>query len=214
MKKVTLPRLELCGALLLAQLVQETVAALNLKIERILLWTDSTIVNAWLANSVKWQIFVANRDYQIQELTAGCEWRHVASANNPADLISRGTNPDTLLNCMLWWVDTEWLSQHQEKWLNTPLLRHPDPPPEQRDGTTVKVMIQCSAAEFITRFSTLSRLQIVAAYCLRFFHNVRNPSLRTSYLTSTELRVTLHACIKVTQQDICAQEIIDISKKV
>jgi hypothetical protein len=26
---------------------------------------------------------------QIQELTAECEWRHVASASNPADLISR-----------------------------------------------------------------------------------------------------------------------------
>jgi len=43
-KKITLRRLELCGALLLAQLTQKTVPALNLKIDRTLLRTDSTIV--------------------------------------------------------------------------------------------------------------------------------------------------------------------------
>jgi len=178
-KKVTLPRLELCGALLLAQLIQKTAPALNLKIERILLWTDSTIVLSWLATSAsKWKTFVADRVSQIQELTTGCEWRHVASASNPADLIPRGTNPDTLKNCRLWWVGPEWLSQHQEQWLNIPFLRHPEPPPEQREVTTVKVMIQCSPAEFITRFSTLLILQRVAAYCLRFFHNAKNPLLR------------------------------------
>jgi hypothetical protein len=99
-KKITLPMLELCGALLLAQLIQKTVPALDLKIDRILLWTDSTIVLSWLAASAsKWKTFVSNRVFQIQELMPGCEWRHVASASNPADLISRGTNPETLKNC-------------------------------------------------------------------------------------------------------------------
>ena len=93
-------------------------------------------------------------------------------------------------------------------------LRHPEKLPEQQEDTTVKVMIQCSPAEFITRFSTLSRLQRVAAYCLRFSHNAKNPSLRrTGYLTSTELRDALHACIKIAQQQIYAQEVGDLSKK-
>jgi hypothetical protein len=50
-KKITFPRLELCGPLLLAQLIQKTVPALNLKIPRNLLWTDSTVVFSWLATS-------------------------------------------------------------------------------------------------------------------------------------------------------------------
>jgi hypothetical protein len=130
-KIITLPRLELCGALLLAQLIQKTVPALNLKIDRILLWTSSTIVLSWLATSAcKRKTFVANRVSQIQELTAECEWRHVESASNPADLISRGTNPEILKNCRLCWVGPEWLSQHQEQWLTTPLLRNPEPLPE------------------------------------------------------------------------------------
>jgi len=45
------------------------------------------------------------------------------------------------------------------------------------------------------------------------FHNARNSSLRrTCYLTRTVLRDALHACIKIAQPDICAQEISDLSK--
>jgi hypothetical protein len=130
----------------------------------IIVWTDSMIVLSWLGTSAsKWKTFVANRVPQMQELTAGCEWRHVASTSNPADLISRGRNPETLKNCRLWWLGPEWLNQDQRQWSNTQLVRHAVPPIEQlQEVTTVKVMFQCSPAVFITTFSMLSRLQRVA----------------------------------------------------
>ncbi|GFY04806.1 uncharacterized protein TNCV_3952151 [Trichonephila clavipes] len=38
------------------------------------------------------------------------QWRHVPSNQNPADLISRGVDPDKLLNQELWWNSPEFLS--------------------------------------------------------------------------------------------------------
>jgi len=75
-------------------------------------------------------------------------------------------------------------------------------------------VFKSSPAEFITSFVTLSRLHRISAYCMRFCRNARNPLLRrTGYLTSTELRDARHACIKIAQQEICAQEINDLFKK-
>jgi hypothetical protein len=75
-------------------------------------------------------------------------------------------------------------------------------------------VFKSSPAEFITKFSALSRLHRISAYCMRFSHNARNPSLRrTGYLTSTELRDALLVCIKTAQQEFSAQEINDLCKK-
>ena len=158
-KKITLPRLELCGKLLLAQLRQKTVPALNLEINKTVIWTDSAIELSRLATTAnKWKSFVANRVNQIQELTVGCEWRHVTSANNPTDFTSRGANPETLKNCKLWWEDPAWLSQRQDQWSNSPVSSHSEPLPEQRKVTSVKVMLHSLPAEFIYQIFNAIRI--------------------------------------------------------
>ncbi|GFX10499.1 uncharacterized protein TNCV_2583211 [Trichonephila clavipes] len=46
--------------------------------------------------------FVQNRVAKIQELYPNLLWRHVPSDQNPADLVSRGVDPDKLLQQKLW----------------------------------------------------------------------------------------------------------------
>ncbi|GFX28955.1 integrase catalytic domain-containing protein [Trichonephila clavipes] len=109
---ISIPRLELCACVLLAQLVKKIHSTLRLNISYIVLHTDSTIALAWLntpANRLK--TFVANRFAKMQELTEGFQWNHVPSVLNPADLVSRGLRPCDLPNLRLWWHGPQFLEK-------------------------------------------------------------------------------------------------------
>ncbi|XP_017797043.1 PREDICTED: uncharacterized protein LOC108578262, partial [Habropoda laboriosa] len=112
LRSTTLPRLELCGALLASQLTSKAKGALQMSITDEFYWSDSTIVLAWLKSPPsKWTKYVANRVSEIQQLTARGVWNHVSSNDNPADIISRGANTKSLTNCELWWFGPYWLAQ-------------------------------------------------------------------------------------------------------
>ncbi|XP_070172242.1 uncharacterized protein [Polyergus mexicanus] len=76
-KSVTLARLELCAAHLLAQLIHRISQALGIEFDGIHHWSDSMIALAWIrTNTKRWSIFVSNRVGQIQELTDISSWKH------------------------------------------------------------------------------------------------------------------------------------------
>ncbi|GFV99671.1 uncharacterized protein TNCV_5080331 [Trichonephila clavipes] len=76
-KSLTIPRLELCAAVLLAKLVKRVVAALQLETAELYLWSDSMIVLAWLRKEpMDLKTFVQNRVAKIQELYPNQLWRH------------------------------------------------------------------------------------------------------------------------------------------
>ncbi|GFU01353.1 uncharacterized protein TNCV_3538571 [Trichonephila clavipes] len=110
-KSLTIPRLELCAAVLLAKLVKRVVAALQLETAELYLWSDSMIVLAWLRKEpMDLKTFVQNRVAKIQELYPNQLWRHVPYDQNPADLVSRGLDPDKLLQQNLWFNGQTFLS--------------------------------------------------------------------------------------------------------
>ncbi|XP_037942534.1 uncharacterized protein LOC119675408 [Teleopsis dalmanni] len=115
LKKQTLPRLELCAAVLAAELSARVKSDLQEKDQPVFLWTDSEIVLSWVnSQSSSFQTFVANRVARIQTLTLSEQWRHVRSKDNPADVLSRGLLAKALSTCALWFQGPFFLHGRQE----------------------------------------------------------------------------------------------------
>ncbi|GFS52493.1 DUF1758 domain-containing protein [Trichonephila clavipes] len=101
-KPQSLPRLELCSALLLANLLQATLPTLTVPISETFSSSDSKITFACLKSKLRrGQPFVANRVAQIQELTPNVQWNFVSGLMNPADCGTRGIPPTKLEKCNL-----------------------------------------------------------------------------------------------------------------
>jgi hypothetical protein len=115
-KSTTLPRLELQGAVLLAELMHHVRQQFNIPVQNTYYWTDSTICLHWIySHPSKWKIYVANRVMQIQEHSTASQWNHVISEENPADCSSRGLTPTELLVSKLWWHGPSWLTKEFTK---------------------------------------------------------------------------------------------------
>ncbi|XP_011169928.2 uncharacterized protein LOC105202933 [Solenopsis invicta] len=174
MKILSLPRLELCGAVLLVNLMSRVLGSLKFELEQRFYWTDSKIVLAWIGSlSRRWHVFVANRVSEIHSNSSPSQWKHVGSKDNPADLISRGTTPEQLINCDIWWNGPHWLRQEVEVWPREgeELLKDI---PEEKKQSIVASATNCETIIEYNRFSSLYKLFRVSAYVLRFIYNIRN----------------------------------------
>ena len=115
LKNVTIPRLELRAAQLLAITLDNVRTALQLENSQCHLWSDSAIVLCWLKKSPSTlKQFAANRVQEIQKYTSSQCWNHISTQQNPADCASRGLPADKLLQHSLWWQGPEFIHKHLE----------------------------------------------------------------------------------------------------
>jgi len=98
-KRTTIPRLELQGALTAVKIANTLKKELNMKFDSETFWSDSQIALGYIRNeSKRFHTFVANRVSEIKQSTTSEQWQHVATADNPADLASRGCWTNELVN--------------------------------------------------------------------------------------------------------------------
>lgn len=218
LRKLSIPRLELQAAVLLSDLLVSFVDALKpfYQFDDITAWSDSTVALAWIKSCPsKWKTFVANRVSHIQDRIPPDCWRHVGTAENPADCGSRGTLPRDFLNNSLWWHGPSWLSQSEKNWPlppSVPLVTGE----EQRVVTLVASTVDGPfIGKMVERFSSLSRLKRVLAYCRRFLHNSKQKNhvdRITGALQPSELDQALMFLVKHVQAHSFSSEIALLKK--
>ena len=86
----SIPRLELCGAVLAVQAVNKVVKEIDMRIDEVTFYTDSKVVLGYIQNeSRRFYVYVANRVQLIRQYSSPSQWRYVETKENPADLATR-----------------------------------------------------------------------------------------------------------------------------
>ncbi|GFX29799.1 integrase catalytic domain-containing protein [Trichonephila clavipes] len=217
LKSLTLPRLELTAALLLARLAKQVSSCLKCD-ANIYYWTDSLISYYWIrGDSSAFKPHIKNRVQEIQLLSDPMQWGHCPGKDNPADLLSRGTSAVKLTQNELWWHGPPWLKLTPDHWPN----RHRDilhselfsEELEHRSSVHVAVTQQREALVDINRFSSLKKLLKTTAWVFRFVNNARNIYKSMDfYITADEIQNAEYFWLKCVQSEFYSAEILALKQ--
>ena len=190
--KLTLPKLELLPALILARLMNTVKTALSDEIphfEQVICWSDNRSALFWIKStkSHEYKKYVRNRVNEILDLTDRNMWHHCPTSCNPADVGSRGQFPSEQKRNFLWLNGPSWLFGPPENYpvdlsvsqleaaekniaslklksKNTSVLLSV---PDEKSFPSISAVIDASS------YSSHHRLLNVTVYVLRFIHNLK-----------------------------------------
>ena len=166
-KTLSVTKLELLGAYILAKLIEWTLNCFPVQPSNIHCWCVSRNVLCLLKiTPCKLKTFEANKVSSILTILPNVEWRHVPGKDNPADCATRGFLSNELRNSNLWWHGPEWLN-NESLW--------PENLSQSTDSNEL-TSIKCHFIDTIHndknepwfyQFSKFQKLIRVAAFCRR-----------------------------------------------
>jgi len=150
---------------------------------------------------------VATRVAETQELTQQCQWRHVPTAENPADYVSRGVAVERLITLNHWWSGPTWINSLE----NWPEQKLPNIEiPERKIVNTLTIIYY---HDILRRFSSFKRLQRVIAYCCRFIDLRVKGKIVRGPLTMSELEAAQLRILRMTQEEAFLSELANLKAK-
>lgn len=211
-KRLTMPRLELCGAHLLAKLMDKVKKGLSGHSIKTFGWSDSTAVLGWIqGDAARWKPFVANRVRQIIEIMPSESWRYVKSSENPADCASRGLSAAQLQNHRLWWEGPEFLATFNEQnETRSTYVTNDEIKISKQSYAIQRQNTDDIVHQLLHKHSNLTRLIRVLAWVFRAITRHR---VTSAYLTLSELRRAKGVIIKYVQVAEFSDEIETLKSK-
>ncbi|KAI4895228.1 hypothetical protein NFI96_027576 [Prochilodus magdalenae] len=95
--ELTLPRLELCAAVLAVEIAEIITEELDTPVDDTKFFTDSKVVPAYIFNeSRRFYVYVHNQVHRIRHSTQASQWHYVPTSLNPADHATRPLSPNQL----------------------------------------------------------------------------------------------------------------------
>lgn len=152
---VSIPRLELSAAATATKLNNMILRELDLPVDDVFFWTDSTCTLGYIANQDKrFKVFVANKLAAIHESTQVSQWHYVNTKLNPADDASRGLSAQELVSNKRWLNGPDFLWSNEDDW--------PQPPESNisvsEDDPEVKEEINSVSFSTITETDPIDRM--------------------------------------------------------
>ena len=223
LKRMSLPRLELLGALLCARLVVYVRKSLKLPEDTVChCWTDSQVALSWICSDAsKWKPFVGNRVAEVQELTSPSQWHHCPGKDNPADLVTRGISAQQLVDSQSWLQGPAFLHQGGDPMM---VSSSQSPVTDQSsvsvdDMAAVEAMSRVNMVSVInvlldcTRWSSLNKAIRVVGWVCRFLANARAPvsQRQSGELSFQELCEAKVVLLQTVQKQEFAEEITSLA---
>ena len=205
----TIPRIELCSAKLAVELADKLSNELSYTISERTFWSDSTTVLHYIRNDDRrFKRFVSNKVSFIRNSSNVNEWHYVPSAENPADLISRGVKVDKLSQSSLWTAGPKFLISgkfpHEPCQVTCPV----DEEERETVSHACSVPVQTPLERLMHSISDWHRLKVRIAWLLKFKYAVRNgTSLRNSKISVEDLKTSETVIIKFVQNKFFRNEI-------
>ena len=179
---MTIPRLELTAAFMSVKV--STFLDQELDYENIphTYWTDSKVVLGYIANETKrFHVYVANRVQQIREQTHVKQWSYVTSAENPADIASRGLCASELATNSTWLKGPDFLWKPDVSVAVPEGIEVEPDDPELKHGQCFSgsaKYVGASVLERLEYFSDWHRAKRAIALCLRFKKGLQQGSVK------------------------------------